>query len=106
MGHERIRQILEDAFPSPQGANASSTLADRKDPYLRIHCFSVLVRHMDRSLRFYLEQLGFRLLSDSNEAVGRCATVAPPDGTAILALVEPEPGSEEFALIGHGGYVA
>ena len=30
------------------------------DPILRIHCIKVFVRDQERSLRFYLDQLGFR----------------------------------------------
>lgn len=105
MGHERIRQLLENTFPTARGADQSPARLDRNDPYLRIHCFTTFVRDMDRSLGFYLNTLGFRLLSDSGELVDRCATVAPPDGTAILALVAPKPGSAECALIGQGRFV-
>ncbi len=60
---------------------------------------------MDRSLPFYLDQLGFRLLSDTQESIGRWVAVAPPDGTAILVLVQPKPESDEYRLIGHSRYV-
>ncbi len=100
MGHERIRQLLVDTFPSPEAAGRTSVPEGKKGPYLRIHCFSVFVRDMERSLDFYLNRLGFRELSDSTEEMSRCVTVAPPDGTAILALVAPTPESDEYALIG------
>jgi serine phosphatase RsbU (regulator of sigma subunit)/predicted enzyme related to lactoylglutathione lyase len=52
-------------------------------------------------LRFYVEQLGFGLLVDFRfEGAGRWIGLAPPDGTAILALVAPEPGSGYESLIG------
>src|SRR5712671_3135176 len=61
----------------------------------------VFVRDQDRSLRFYLDQLGFSLVADyrygSNE---RWVAVAPADGSAVLALVTPKPSSEEYNLIG------
>jgi len=105
MGHERIRQLLENTFPTAGAPDRNAAPAHREDPHLRIHCFTTFVRDMDRSLGFYLNQLGFRLLSDSCEVADRCATVAPPDGTAILALVAPQPGSAECALIGQGRFV-
>src|SRR5215472_4974211 len=82
-------------------AHRCSFSPERRDPYLRLNSVSVFVRDQDRSLRFYLDQLGFSLASDSHLSSGdRCLTVTPPDGTATLALVAPEPGSEEYQLIG------
>jgi len=75
---------------------------DRRSPYLRIFCSTVFVRDQDRSLRFYLDQLGFNLIVDNHfEGGGRWIAVTPPDGAGFLALVTPEPGSEEYDLIGH-----
>src|SRR3977135_4681518 len=66
---------------------------DRKEPYLRFHAVKIFVRDQDRSLRFYLDQLGFNLVYDTRLQSGeRWVAVAPPDGTAILALVAPRPG--------------
>ena len=74
---------------------------DRQAPYLRIFFSAVFVRDQDRSLRFYLDQLGFSLVADNRfEGGGRWVAVAPPDGNAILSLVAPSPGSEEYELIG------
>ena len=74
---------------------------DRKSTYLRIFCSTVFVRDQDRSLQFYLDQLGFNLITDNRiEGGGRWIAVAPPDGAEFLALVTPEPGSEEYGLIG------
>jgi serine phosphatase RsbU (regulator of sigma subunit)/predicted enzyme related to lactoylglutathione lyase len=74
---------------------------DRQAPYLRIFFSTVFVRDQDRSLRFYLDQLGFSLVADNRfEGGGRWVAVAPPDGNAILSLVAPSPGSEEYELIG------
>ena len=48
-----------------------------------------------------MDQLGFSLAFDAQFPSGdRWLTVAPPDGTAMLSLVAPEPGSEEYKLIG------
>ena len=74
---------------------------DRQAPYLRIFFSTVFVRDQDRSLRFYLDQLGFSLVADNRfEGGGRWVAVAPPDGNAILSLVAPSPGSKEYELIG------
>src|SRR5215469_16112 len=73
---------------------------DGRKPHLRVHCVNVFVRNLDRSLQFYLEQLGFELAFDARLQSGdRWVAVSPPDGTAVLTLVVPEPDSEEFKLI-------
>jgi serine phosphatase RsbU (regulator of sigma subunit)/predicted enzyme related to lactoylglutathione lyase len=79
---------------------------DRTEPYLRLHFVSVYVRDQERSLRFFVDRLGYRLVVDARFASGnRWVEVAPPDGTAILALVLPMPGFHEDDLIGHSGLV-
>jgi serine phosphatase RsbU (regulator of sigma subunit)/catechol 2,3-dioxygenase-like lactoylglutathione lyase family enzyme len=71
------------------------------DPYLRIHAVRVFVRDQERSLRFYVDQLGFRVAFDAQLGYGqRWVAVAPPDGTAVLSLVAPSPRSPEHKLIG------
>src|ERR1700719_4259940 len=73
----------------------------RRDLHLRMHCVNVYVRNQDRSLRFYLDQLGFHLAFDTRLQTGeRWVAVAPPDGTAILALVAPKPDSPVYKMIG------
>jgi catechol 2,3-dioxygenase-like lactoylglutathione lyase family enzyme len=58
---------------------------DRQDPYLRLLCVNVFVRDQDRSLRFYVDQLGFGLVVDENyESGGRWLAVAPPDAIRFL----------------------
>ena len=77
---------------SPRGAGS---------PYLRIHAIHVYVRDQERSLRFYVDQLGFDLAFDVQlEGGRRWVGVSPPDGTAVLILVAPEPGSKASELIG------
>ena len=79
----------------------SSLRLDRQDPYLRVLCINIFVRDQDRSLRFYVDQLGFGLVMDeSYESAGRWVAVAPPDGSTVLALVTPKRNSEEYKLIG------
>lgn len=74
---------------------------DRRDPYLRLACVNIFVKDQDRSLRFYVEQLGFTVIMDENyESVGRWLAVAPPDGQAVIALITPKRNSEEHKFIG------
>jgi serine phosphatase RsbU (regulator of sigma subunit) len=54
-----------------------------------------------------LDQLGFSLAYEAHlESGDHWAAVAPPDGTAILALVVPKLDSEEYKLIGRHSQVA
>lgn len=79
----------------------STNSPDRQQLHLSLHHVTILVRDQDKSLRFYLDQLGFNLIVDARlESGDRWAAVAPPDGTAILALATPKPDSEEYKLIG------
>ena len=72
------------------------------DQVLRIHCVKVYVHDQDRSLRFYVDQLGFRMVADTILQSGeRWLAVSPPDGEAVLALVAPAPESIQHQLIGH-----
>lgn len=90
-----------DNSPTPAWADPSTLRLDRQDPYLRVFFTTVFIRDYDRSLRFYVDQLGFNLVADNRfEGGGRWVAVAPPDGSAILALVVPRLGSEEYDLIG------
>src|SRR5262245_4258322 len=75
-------------------------------PFLSLHSVRVFVRDLDRSLRFYVGQLGFRLVIATRLQSGeRWVAVCPPDGTAILALVAPPQGSAEHKLIGRSTHV-
>src|SRR3984885_4678 len=74
---------------------------DRQNPYLRIDAVNVFVKDQDRSLQFYLDQLGFHLALDTRLQSGhRLLAVAPPDGTTVLRLIAPDPDSEDYQLIG------
>ena len=87
---------------SPQEwVDGSAVRLDRQDPYLRLQSVTIYVRDLDLSLNFYLNQLGFQLVFDARiQPDRRFVTVAPPDGTANLTLVAPEPGSEQYKLVG------
>jgi serine phosphatase RsbU (regulator of sigma subunit) len=80
---------------------------DRDHSYLGVYAVNVFVRDQDRSLRFYVEQLGFNLAFDVRLQSGqRWVGVAPPNGTAVLTLIAPEPDSDEYKLIGQPTPVA
>src|SRR6266699_93320 len=83
-----------------QAPDRSNSL-DLHPLHLSLHHVTIWVSDQDRSLRFYLDQLGFNLFIDiRNESGDRWVAVAPPDGIAILALVSPSPDSDEYKLIG------
>jgi serine phosphatase RsbU (regulator of sigma subunit) len=78
-----------------------------ESPYLRIFKSTVFVRDHDRSLEFYVDKLGFKVVADTHfEFAGRWVAVAPPDGSAILALVAPKRGSENYKNIGRHTQIA
>lgn len=76
---------------------------DREDPYLRILCVNIYVRDQDKSVRFFVDQLGFSVLVDDNyDGANRWVAVAPPDGNTVLSLIAPAPKSPERKLVGRG----
>ena len=78
----------------------------RSDRFLSIHAVPVYVRDVDRSLRFYVEALGFRLVIDTRlQSRERWVAVSPADGSTILQLVVPKPKSAESKLIGRATQV-
>jgi len=69
--------------------------------YLRLHAVQVFVRDQDRSIRFYVDQLGFKLSIDVRlESGKRWVTVEPPDGGAVLTLIAPSPRAADYKKIG------
>jgi serine phosphatase RsbU (regulator of sigma subunit)/catechol 2,3-dioxygenase-like lactoylglutathione lyase family enzyme len=103
---------LHFAIISPMSSTSALYMPDRSSPlsrreqYLRVHCINIFVRDQERSLRFYRDQLGFQVAFDVRLQSGdRWVAVAPPDGTAILALVAPKPTSPECKLIGRSTQV-
>ena len=77
---------------------------DSKDPYLRIQFVPVFVRDLERSIQFFVEQLGFSVIMDARPTNrDRRVAVAPPDGTALLSLRAAGPGSQEYQQVGHCG---
>jgi catechol 2,3-dioxygenase-like lactoylglutathione lyase family enzyme len=86
--------------------DAAGFRLDGDDPYLRLHFVTIFVSDQERSLHFFVDQLGFSLVSDVRFASGnRWVEVCPPDGAAILALARPFPGLNEDRFIGNSGLV-
>lgn len=85
---------------TPFGVHRSVLRLDDKDPYLCLHFAIIYVRDLDRSVRFYIEQLGFRLAIDHRfESGQRWIEVAPPDGNAHLGLSLLQPTDDPATLI-------
>jgi len=79
---------------------------DARPVYLGVQGINVFVRDLERSVQFYVEQLGFHVVSDVLVQNGqRRIGVSPPDGTAVITLLAPEPDSEEYKLIGKSTHV-
>jgi serine phosphatase RsbU (regulator of sigma subunit)/predicted enzyme related to lactoylglutathione lyase len=78
----------------------------QQTPYLRIFKSNVFVRDHVRSLKFYIDQLGFSVVADGRFEFGRWVVIAPPDGSAILAVIAPKRGSENYKLIGRDTQIA
>jgi serine phosphatase RsbU (regulator of sigma subunit)/catechol 2,3-dioxygenase-like lactoylglutathione lyase family enzyme len=87
--------------PVPFSVDRSLLRLDREQPYLCLHFIMIFVRDQERSLRFYMDQLGFRVVVDHKfESGGRWIEVSPPDGSANLALALATPDSGAYKLIG------
>jgi serine phosphatase RsbU (regulator of sigma subunit)/predicted enzyme related to lactoylglutathione lyase len=71
-----------------------------KTPHLSLHHITIFVRDADRSVKFYTEQLGFKLIADVQFPGGRWTAVVPPHGGPALAMVTPRADSKEYGLIG------
>ena len=102
---DRIASVTEGS--SSLLPDFSGVRLDREGQFLRMQFVSVYVRDQDRSLRFFVDQLGFELVVDVRFASGnRFVQVTPPDGTCSLTLMLPRPGSEEEELVGRSGSVS
>jgi len=75
-------------------------------PYLAIRAINVYVRDQERSVRFFVDQLGFRVAYDAEVQSGvRWVAVTPPDGAAVLSLIAPKKDTPEHKLIGRATQV-
>src|SRR5215471_15043551 len=79
---------------------------DRPAPHLRVLTVNIFVRDQDRSVKFYVEQLGFKLVFDAYNQNGvRSCAVSPPDGGVVFTLIAPDPESPDARLIGQRTHV-
>ena len=58
------------------------------------------VSELDASRKFYLDKLGFWLLDTGCDTENRCVVVAPPDRSAVLALVKSTESSRKVLKVG------
>ena len=72
---------------------------DSQTPHLRILFVTIYVRDLERSIRFYVDRLGFNLIFDSAVGGGRFVVVGPPDGSAVLCFAPVGPDSDEYHSI-------
>jgi catechol 2,3-dioxygenase-like lactoylglutathione lyase family enzyme len=71
------------------------------EPHLRLLAIKIFVRDQELSLRFYVDKLGFDVVSDARLQSGdRWVAVTPPDGGSVLTLIAPKAGSKGYELIG------
>jgi catechol 2,3-dioxygenase-like lactoylglutathione lyase family enzyme len=76
------------------------------DSYLRVHAVNIYVKDQARSLDFYLNTLGFHIAFDAHVGAGeRLLAVAPPDGSAVLTLIQAKPDSRQARLVGRATQV-
>jgi len=74
-------------------------MARQYDP--RFQFAVVMVRDQNRSIKFYVEQLGFRLVADQQMPTGdRWAVVEAADRSVLMALVRPPQDSDGYRRIG------
>ena len=92
--------------PSASHLDPGAPRLDAQGTYLRMQSVTIFVRDLDRSVRFYVDKLGFNLAFDARSRSTRPVVgVAPPDGIAILTLCQPQPDSAECKLIGRATQV-
>src|SRR5689334_13879038 len=88
-------------YDLPFGIDRSALRLDGKDPYLCLHFVIVYCRDQERSLRFFTDKLGFRLVVDHKFEDGlRWIEVGPADGNANLGLALLKPEDDAKRLIG------
>jgi serine phosphatase RsbU (regulator of sigma subunit)/catechol 2,3-dioxygenase-like lactoylglutathione lyase family enzyme len=89
------------SYELPFGIDRSLLRLDSADPYLCLHFVIIWVRDLDRSVRFYVDKLGFRVVVDHRFDNGqRWIEVAPADGNAHIGFALLQPGDDAEKLIG------
>jgi serine phosphatase RsbU (regulator of sigma subunit)/catechol 2,3-dioxygenase-like lactoylglutathione lyase family enzyme len=106
LSREPVPSQTEAVPRLPLAGDAPGPDMERGSSYLRIFKSNVFVRDHDRSLKFYVDQLGFNVVAEARFEFGRWVAIAPPDGSTILALVAPHRGTENYKLIGRHTQIA
>ena len=76
------------------------------DPFLRVHAVNIYVKDQARSLDFYLNTLGFHIAYDARVGSGeRLLAVSPPDGSAVLTLIQAHPDTPQARFVGRATQV-
>jgi serine phosphatase RsbU (regulator of sigma subunit)/catechol 2,3-dioxygenase-like lactoylglutathione lyase family enzyme len=103
---DKVESVVHGAGQSILRDSAGLRL-DTDRQFLRLQFVHVYVRDQERSLRFFVDQLGFDLVTDVRFTSGsRWVQVCPPDGTTSLALMLPRPGTEDEGFVGRSGLVS
>ena len=78
--HDWLSDRIVSVTHGPDYARDGATVRmDRQDPFFSLQFVQVFVRDQERSLRFFIDQLGFRLISDVRFASGmRWLHISPP----------------------------
>ena len=87
------------SYEGPWDMGRAAPRLDGRDPYLCLHFAIIYVRDQERSLRFFVDQLGFRVAVDHRFDDGlRWIEVAPADGNAHIGitLLQPEDDPEKL----------
>ena len=88
------------SYEGPWDMNRSAPRLDGRDPYLCLHFTIIFVRDQERSLRFYVDELGFRTVVDHRFENGqRWIEVAPADGNAHIGITLLQPNDDPEKLI-------
>jgi hypothetical protein len=87
-----------DTPPGMERADAKHATSSpgQQTPYLRLFKSHVFVRDHGQSLKFYVDQLRFSVVADGRFEIDRWVAIAPSDGSAILAVICPKSGSENY----------
>jgi len=98
--------FVEHGIEHPFQHEGGDFSRDREGRFLRLNFVTVYVSDQERSKKFFVEQLGFRLMIDVKFPSGyRWVEVAPPDGTARLALVVQAPEFMDFVVPGQSSLI-
>lgn len=87
--------------PEPEDLLRAPHAVEFSQFFLRLNFATLWVRDQERSRRFFVDQLDFRVVVDAEvPGVGRWIVVAPPTGLPGIALVVPPQGDAESDRIG------